>query len=204
MADIKGYDIPDELYYHEEHSWARVDGTKVTVGMSDFFQKEAGDIVFVDLPEEEDDVSQGEVCGKIQSRKWIGKLVSPVSGEIIEINEELEDDTSLINTDPYGEGWIVVIEASDLDSDLKNLIHGDAVADFIDKEIKRAEDAPQPLSPEESVGKMRLPEGFRIELVASEPEIIKPINLNFNTAGQLLVTQSVEYPFPHSKLSTTV
>ncbi len=140
MADIKGYDIPDELYYHEEHSWARVDGTKVTVGMSDFFQKEAGDIVFVDLPEEEDDVSQGEICGKIQSRKWIGKLVSPVSGEIIEINEELEDDTSLINTDPYGEGWIIVIEASDLDSDLGNLIHGDAVADFIDKEIKRAEE----------------------------------------------------------------
>jgi glycine cleavage system H protein len=140
MADIKGYDIPDELYYHEEHSWARVDGTKVTVGMSDFFQKEAGDIVFVDLPEEEDDVSQGEVCGKIQSRKWIGKLVSPVSGEIIEINEELEDDTSLINTDPYGEGWIIVIEASDLDSDLGKLIHGDAVADFIDKEIKRAEE----------------------------------------------------------------
>jgi len=140
MVDIKGYDIPDELYYHEEHSWARVDGTKVTVGMSDFFQKEAGDIVFVDLPEEEDDVSQGEVCGKIQSRKWIGKLVSPVSGEIIEINEELEDDTSLINTDPYGEGWIIVIEASDLDSDLGNLIHGDAVADFIDKEIKRAEE----------------------------------------------------------------
>jgi len=140
MADIKGYDIPDELYYHGEHSWARVDGTKVTVGMSDFFQKEAGDIVFVDLPEEEDDVNQGEVCGKIQSRKWIGKLVSPVSGEIIEINEELEDDTSLINTDPYGEGWIIVIEASDLDSDLGNLIHGDAVADFIDKEIKRAEE----------------------------------------------------------------
>ena len=140
MADIKGYDIPDELYYHEEHSWARVDGTKVTVGMSDFFQKEAGDIVFVDLPEEEDDVSQGEVCGKIQSRKWIGKLVSPVSGEIVEINEELEDDTSLINTDPYGEGWIIVIEASDLDSDLGKLIHGDAVADFIDKEIKRAEE----------------------------------------------------------------
>lgn len=140
MGDIKGYDAPDELYYHEEHSWARVDGTKVTVGMTDFFQKEAGDIVFVDLPEEEDEVSQGEVCGKIQSRKWIGKLIAPVSGEIIEINEELEDDTSLINTDPYGEGWIIVLEASDLDSELGNLIHGDAVADFIDREVKRAEE----------------------------------------------------------------
>jgi glycine cleavage system H protein len=140
MADIKGYNMPDELYYHEEHSWARVDGTKVTVGMTDFFQKEAGDIVFVDLPDEEEEVSQGEVCGKIQSRKWIGNLVAPVSGEIVELNEEMEEDTSLINTDPYGEGWIIVIEASDLESDLGNLIQGDAVADFVDKEIKKAEE----------------------------------------------------------------
>lgn len=140
MAVIKGYEMPDELYYHEEHSWARVDGNKVTVGMTDFFQKEAGDIVFVDLPEEEEEVSQGEVCGKIQSRKWIGKLVAPVSGEIVEVNEELEEDTTLINSDPYGKGWILVIEASDLESELKNLIHGDAVVDFIEKEIKKAEE----------------------------------------------------------------
>jgi len=124
MAEIKGYNMPDELYYHEEHSWARVDGNKVTVGMTDFFQKEAGDIVFVDLPEEEDEVEQGEVCGKIQSRKWIGKLVAPVSGEIAEINEDLEEDCSLINTDPYGKGWILVIEASNLDEELGNLMHG--------------------------------------------------------------------------------
>ena len=140
MADIKGYNMPEELFYHEEHSWARVEGEKVTVGMTDFFQKEAGDVVFVDLPEEEEEVSQGEVCGKIQSRKWIGKLVAPVSGEIVEINEDLEEDTSLINSDPYGDGWILVIEADDLDAELENLIHGDAVADFIEKEIKRAEE----------------------------------------------------------------
>ncbi|OPX36968.1 MAG: glycine cleavage system protein H [Desulfobacteraceae bacterium 4484_190.3] len=140
MTEIKGYNLPDDLYYHEEHSWARVDGDKVTVGMTDFFQKEAGDIVFVDLPEEEDEVEQGEVCGKIQSRKWIGKLVAPVSGEIVEVNEDLDEDTSLINTDPYGKGWILVIEASDLDDELKNLMHGDAVLEFIEKEIKRAEE----------------------------------------------------------------
>ena len=142
MAEIKGYNMPDELYYHEEHSWARVDGKKVTVGMTDMFQKEAGDIVFVDLPEEEDDVEQGETCGKIQSRKWIGKLVAPVSGEIAEINEELEDDTSLINSDPYGEGWILVIEVEDeedLADELKNLIHGDAVNDFVEREIEKTE-----------------------------------------------------------------
>jgi len=143
MADIKGYNMPDELFYHEEHSWAKVEGTKVTVGMTDMFQKEAGDIVFVDLPEEEDEVSQGETCGKIQSRKWIGKLVAPVSGEITEINEEMEEDTGLINTDPYGEGWILVIEAEnedELQSELKNLIHGDAVQDFVDREIAKTEE----------------------------------------------------------------
>jgi glycine cleavage system H protein len=140
MADIKGYNMPDELYYHKDHSWARVDGSKVTVGMNDFFQQEAGDIVFVDLPEEEDDVSQGETCGKIQSRKWIGKLVAPVSGEIVEINEDLEEDTSLINTDPYGKGWILVIEASDLDSELGNLMQGEALVGFIEQEIKVAEE----------------------------------------------------------------
>jgi len=140
MVDIKGYAMPDELYYHEDHSWSRVDGTKGTVGMTDFFQKEAGDIVFVDLPEEEEEVEQGEVCGKIQSRKWIGKLVAPVSGEIVEINEELEDDTSLINTDPYGEGWILVIEASNLDSELESLMQGEAVVNFLENEIKVAEE----------------------------------------------------------------
>jgi len=143
MTDVKGYNMPDELYYHEEHSWARVEGAKVTVGMTDMFQKEAGDIVFVDLPEEEDEVSQGETCGKIQSRKWIGKLVAPVSGEITEINEEMEEDTGLINTDPYGDGWILVIEAEDeddLQSELKNLIHGDAVQDFVDREIAKTEE----------------------------------------------------------------
>ena len=140
MAEIKGYNMPDDLYFYPEHSWARVDGNKVTVGMSDFFQKEAGDIVFLDLPDEGEDVSQGEVCGKIQSRKWIGKLYAPVSGEIVAKNEEVEEDTSLINKDCYGKGWILVIEASDLESDLANLIHGGAVVEFIEKEIKRAEE----------------------------------------------------------------
>jgi glycine cleavage system H protein len=140
MAVIKGYNMPDGLYYHKDHSWARVDGSKVTVGMNDFFQKEAGDIVFVDLPDTEEEVSQGEVCGKIQSRKWIGKLVAPVSGEIVETNEEIEDDTSLINSDPYGRGWILVIEASDLEEELGNLMQGEALASFLEAEVKRAEE----------------------------------------------------------------
>lgn len=140
MAEIKGYRMPDELYYHKEDSWVRIEGTKVTVGMTDFFQREAGDIVFIDLPEEGEEISQGEVCGKIQSRKWIGKLVAPVSGEIIKVNEALEDDASLINTDPYGKGWIFVIEASNLESEVAGLIHGAAVPDFIERRIQIAKE----------------------------------------------------------------
>jgi glycine cleavage system H protein len=139
MAVIRGYNMPDELYYHKDHAWARVEGTRVTVGMHDMFQKESGDIVFVDLPEEEEEVEQGEVCGKIQSRKWIGKLVAPVSGEIVEINEELEEDTSLINKDPYGEGWILVIAASNLDEELATLYHGESVVGFIESELEVVE-----------------------------------------------------------------
>lgn len=140
MANVKGYNMPDELYYHKDHSWARVNGTKVTVGMDDFFQKEAGDVVFVDLEDEGTEVSQGDVCGKIQSRKWIGKVYAPVSGEVVEINEDVQDDTSLVNADPYGKGWLLVIQASKLDEELTNLIHGESLAHFIEVEIKRAEE----------------------------------------------------------------
>jgi glycine cleavage system H protein len=141
MGEILGYNMPEELYYQKEHSWARVesDGT-VTVGMDDFFQKEAGDVVFVDLPSEEDEVEQGEVCGKIQSRKWIGKLCAPVSGEISAVNEDLQDDFSLINSDSYGSGWIIKVKPSNLDEELKNLFHGNNVEEWMKAEVKRAEE----------------------------------------------------------------
>ena len=140
MAMIEGYNMPDELYYHKDHAWVRLesDGT-VRVGMNDFYQKTAGDTTYIDLPFEGDDVSQGETCGKIQSAKWVGKFVSPLSGEIIEANEELEDDCTLINKDPYAEGWIMVLKPSDLDEELKELIHGGDVEPWLLKEIEEAE-----------------------------------------------------------------
>lgn len=140
MSKIEGFEMPDELYYHSEHSWAKVEDGKVRVGMSDFFQQQAGAVVYVDLPDVEDDVEAGEVCGKIQTRKWIGKLVAPVGGTIVEINEEVNEDNTLINRDPYNEGWVLLIEPSDLDEDLEKLIHGDKVEAWIKSEIKRAEE----------------------------------------------------------------
>jgi glycine cleavage system H protein len=140
---IKDYELPDELYYHGEHAWAKLeDDGRVRVGMNDFFQAAAGEIVYVDLPFEDDDVSQGETCGKVQSSKWVGKLVAPVSGTIVEVNDELEGDSTLINKDPYGAGWIIVVEPEDWDGEKSDLIHGEGpVRSWIEGEIKKAEDA---------------------------------------------------------------
>ena len=140
MAKIEGYDMPDDLYYHQDHTWVKFEpnGT-VRIGMNDFYQKSAGDTTYIDLPFEGDEVTQGETCGKIQSAKWVGKFVSPLSGEISEVNEELEDDCTLINKDPYGDGWIMILEPSDLDQEIKKLIHAKDVEPWIKKEIGEAE-----------------------------------------------------------------
>jgi glycine cleavage system H protein len=144
MTKIEGYDMPDDLYYHKDHAWVKkeADGT-VLVGMNDFYQKSAGDTTYVDLPFEGDEVEQGETCGKIQSAKWVGKFVSPVSGEIVSVNEDLEDDSTLINKDPYGKGWIMKVKPTNLEEELGSLTHGDDVESWVKKEIKEAESKKQ-------------------------------------------------------------
>jgi glycine cleavage system H protein len=140
MADIEGYNMPDDLIYHEDDTWIKVEGDKVRIGMTDFFQQAAGDIVYVDLPFEDDEVQQGEPFGKAQSSKWIGKLVAPLSGTIEEVNYELDSDSTIINKDPYGEGWVIVLAPSDLEGEKEGLIEGlEAVTDMIKRHIEKAE-----------------------------------------------------------------
>lgn len=106
--------FPEELKYTKEHEWIRSndDGT-ATVGITDFAQSELGDIVFVELEPEGTEFDQDEVFGTVEAVKTVSELFSPVSGEIVEINSELEDDPELVNTDPYGQGWMVKIKLSD-------------------------------------------------------------------------------------------
>ncbi len=106
--------FPEELKYTKEHEWIRNnnDGT-ATVGVTDFAQSELGDIVFVELEPEGSEFDQDEVFGTVEAVKTVSELFSPVSGEIVEINGELEDDPELVNTDPYGKGWMVKIKLSD-------------------------------------------------------------------------------------------
>ena len=119
---VDEYDFPDELYYHKEHCWAKVEGDVVVIGVTDFTQKLAGTIKRVATLEEDDEVGQDKPFGTINSGKWTGKLYSPVSGEVTEVNEDLEDEPKLCNEAPYGDGWIVKISPSNLDADLKNLM----------------------------------------------------------------------------------
>jgi len=137
---VRDYELPDDLYYHAEHTWVRVeDDGKVRVGLNDFAQAAAGDITYIDLPFEGDDVTEGETCGKIQSSKWVGKLIAPISGEIAAINEDLENDATLINQSCYGDGWILLIEPSSLDDDLAKLMQGDAATKFLEGWIEKIE-----------------------------------------------------------------
>ncbi len=140
MAKVRNYEMPDDLYYHKDFCWVRKESEElVRVGLIDFAQAEAGDITYIDLPFEGDEVTANETCGKIQSAKWIGKMVSPVSGEIVEVNYELESDATLLNKDCYGEGWIITIRPSNLDEEMSELFCGQAALAWLEKEIAEVE-----------------------------------------------------------------
>jgi len=135
--EFEGYSIPEDLYYHKEHYWARVEGDAVVMGTTDFAQKLAGQIVYVELPSPGKTVEQGKPCGSIESGKWVGRIYAPISGSILASNQELEDAPELINESPYDRGWICRIKPSRLEEDLKNLMQGDPLLQFMKSEIER-------------------------------------------------------------------
>ena len=118
--------ILDDLRYADSHEWVKLDGDIATVGITDYAQHALGNIVYVDMPEVGDEVTQGEDFGAVESVKAASDLVSPVSGEVIEINEALEDEPELINQDAYG-AWIMKVKVSDL-SEIENLLDAEAYA----------------------------------------------------------------------------
>lgn len=124
--------IPAELKYTQEHEWVRNNGDgTVTIGITDFAQGELGDIVYVDIEEVGTEFTKEEVFGSVEAVKTVSELFSPISGELLEINEALEDDPELVNTDPYGEGWMVkfkLIDESELDSLLSDSAYAEIIA----------------------------------------------------------------------------
>lgn len=105
--------IPADLLYSEDHEWARHDGAVVCVGITDHAQVQLGDITYVELPQVGTELACGGDFGEIESNKSVSQLFAPVSGEVIEVNEELVDNPEVVNDDPYGEGWMIKIRLSD-------------------------------------------------------------------------------------------
>jgi glycine cleavage system H protein len=137
MVEIEGYDLPEELYYTKDHTWARIedDGT-VTVGLDAYGGTAVGEIEFIDLPMEDDEFEAGDAFGSMESAKWVGGLTMPVSGTVIEVNSEIEDNLELLAEDPYEEGWIIKIQPSNLEDELADLYYGDSVNDWFVEDLK--------------------------------------------------------------------
>ena len=105
--------IPDDLKYSKEHEWVKLEGDVATIGITDYAQGELGDIVFIELPGVGDSVEAMQAFGTIEAVKAVSDMFSPVAGEIVEVNTALEGDAGIINSDPYGDGWIVKVKVSD-------------------------------------------------------------------------------------------
>ncbi|WP_297985143.1 glycine cleavage system protein GcvH [uncultured Chryseobacterium sp.] len=112
---------PSELKYTKDHEWIKIEGNVATIGITDFAQGELGDIVFVDVDSVDDELSAGDVFGSVEAVKTVSDLYLPVSGKVAEFNEALENEPELLNTDPYGKGWIIKVEVAE-DADLSQLL----------------------------------------------------------------------------------
>jgi glycine cleavage system H protein len=126
---------PDDLRYHKEHTWVKVSGKKATIGITDYAQEALGDIVYIDLPEVDTDIEPNSEIGEIESTKATSSIISPISGRVIEVNEDLSESPETINEDPYGKGWIAVIEIDDA-SEIDDLMDSSEYAKYVEEEAK--------------------------------------------------------------------
>ena len=132
--------MPEDLYYDEHHFWLKKEAAQLVMGLDDFGQQLAQDIVYIQMPPEGKRLVKGKVFAKMESGKWVGKIYAPVNGTLAEINEELELEPGLINDDCYGEGWIYKIDPDDM-SELDGLIYGSGnIEQWLREEIEKYRD----------------------------------------------------------------
>ena len=124
--------VPSDLRYTADHEWVKIDGDIATVGVTDFAQGELGDIVFVEVETEGEQLEAEEVFGTIEAVKTVSDLILPLAGEVIEFNEALEDDPALINSDPFGDGWIIKLKMSNV-ADFESLMDSETYKNTIGK-----------------------------------------------------------------------
>jgi len=126
---------PEDIKFHKEHTWARVSGKKATIGITDYAQESLGDIVYIELPETDIEVTANTELTEIESTKATSSVIAPVSGMVIEINEKLADSPEIINEDPYGKGWIAVIKM-DNPAEIDDLMDAEEYDAYVEEENK--------------------------------------------------------------------
>ncbi len=126
---------PDNLKYHKEHTWVKISGKKAKIGITDYAQDALGDIVYIDLPEIDTHVDANSEIGEIESTKATSAIISPLTGRVIETNEDLPDAPEIINEDPYGKGWIAVLEIEDM-SEVDDLIDSSEYEKYVEEAEK--------------------------------------------------------------------
>jgi glycine cleavage system H protein len=137
MVKIDKYDFPDDLYYTKDRTWAKIeaDGKKARIGLDAFGVDLAGKLLFIRTRRSGSVLTQGGAFASIETGKWVGQLKSPVSGTVVEVNPILEKKPTAVNEDPYNQGWFMVIETTNLQAELKNLLKGEALVEFTKKDI---------------------------------------------------------------------
>jgi len=130
LVKVDDYEVAEGLYYSKEWMWLKVEGSKVRIGVTDYAQKQLREVVFVELPSAGDRLKVGEPFGTVESVKAVSDLIAPISGTIDKVNEEAGSKPELLNENPYGEGWLLVITPTDLDAELKNLMDFNASVEW--------------------------------------------------------------------------
>ncbi|WP_271436559.1 glycine cleavage system protein GcvH [Staphylococcus hominis] len=122
--------VPSEFKYSKEHEWVKVEGNTATIGITEYAQGELGDIVFVELPDVDDEINEGDTFGSVESVKTVSELYAPVSGKIVETNDELEDSPEFVNESPYEKAWMIKVELND-ESQLDELLSAEQYSEMI-------------------------------------------------------------------------
>lgn len=132
-------DFPEGLKYSKEHEWVLVEDDVAIIGITEFAQGELGDIVFVELPEVGEKISKDDPFGSLESVKAVSDIFAPISGAVVEINDDLKDNPETINEDPYGDGWMIKVQMTDMD-ELKDLMSSEDYAEFIEQQKEEDDD----------------------------------------------------------------
>jgi len=137
MVKVDEFEVREGLYYSTDYFWVKVEGKRARCGLTDYAQKMLKSIVYIDAPKVGTEVTQGEVCGSVESIKTVSDLVSPLNGKVVEYNAALDQNPGLLNSDPYGKGWIFVVESPDLQADISKLMDFNKAVDWHKELLKK-------------------------------------------------------------------